>query len=128
MAAATTSGAGAGSAAATDAVGALGAAAAAGSGAASAGFVYKLVAIQENSSILKMRPVKKRSEGKTSEGGQKFAKRTIDSNGMAVEESIFLEDSAQVHSQSAACRSLQSEVMSSGKIVYLPTLKTLDTI
>ena len=94
-----------------------------GSGAASAGFVYKLVAIQENSSILKMRPVKKRSEGKTSEGGQKFAKRTIDSNGMAVEESIFLEDSAQVHSQSAACRSLQSEVMSSGKIVDLPTLK-----
>ena len=70
-----------------------------------------------------MRPVKKRSEGKTSEGGQKFAKRTIDSNGMAVEESIFLEDSAQVHSQSAGCRSLQSEVMSSGKIVDLPTLK-----
>ncbi len=94
-----------------------------GSGAASASFVYKLVAIEENSSMLKMRPVKKRSEGKASEGGKKFAKRVINPNGIATEESIFLEDSVQVHSKSAGCRSLQSEVMSSGKIIDLPTLE-----
>ena len=93
-----------------------------GSGAASAGFVYKLVAIEENSLMPNMRSVGKRSEGKL-QREEKFAKRTIDTGGIALEESIFLEDSAQVHSQSAACRSLQSEVMSSGKIVDLPTLK-----
>ncbi len=94
-----------------------------GSGAASAGFVYKLVAIEENSSMLKMRPVKKQSEGKTSEGGKKFAKRTLDPNGIAIEESIFLEDSVQVHSNSDGCRPLQSKVMSSGKFIDLPTLE-----
>ena len=41
--------------------------------------------------MLKMRPVEKRSEGKTSKGGKKFAKRTVDPNGVAVEESVFLE-------------------------------------
>ncbi len=94
-----------------------------GSGAASAGFVYKLVAIEENSSMPKMRPVKKRSEGKTSEGGKKFAQRTVDSNGMAIEESVFLEDAVEVNPQSPSCRPLQREVMSSGEIVYLPTLE-----
>ena len=94
-----------------------------GSGAASAGFVYKLVAIEENSSTLKMRPVKKQSEGKTSQGGKKFAKRTIGHNGVALEESLFFDDSLQKHSQSNYCRPLQSEVMSSGQIANLPTLE-----
>ncbi|MBC95438.1 nicotinate phosphoribosyltransferase [bacterium] len=94
-----------------------------GSGAASAGFVYKLVAIEENSAMLKMRPVEKQSEGKTSQGGKKFAIRTIDSNGIAVEESLFIEDSFQMHSPSHGCRSLQSKLMSSGQIADLPTLE-----
>ena len=94
-----------------------------GSGAASAGFVYKLVAIEENSLMPNMRSVGKRSEGKTSEGGKKFAKRTIDTGGIALEESIFLEDAVQNHSQSTGCRFLQSEVMSSGNITDLTTLE-----
>ena len=93
-----------------------------GSGAASAGFVYKLVAIEENSLMPNMRSVGKRSEGKL-QREEKIAKRTIDTGGIALEESIFLEDAVQNHSQSTGCRSLQSEVMSSGKIVDLPTLK-----
>ncbi|MBD30242.1 MAG: nicotinate phosphoribosyltransferase [Acidimicrobiaceae bacterium] len=94
-----------------------------GSGAASAGFVYKLVAIEDNPSVSRMRPVQKQSEGKTSLGGKKLAKRKVGFDGVAVEESIFIDGSSRKDSPSEGYRDLQSEVMSRGKILNLLTVE-----
>tara|TARA_B100000131_G_scaffold257336_1_gene252320 strand:+ start:4794 stop:6134 length:1341 start_codon:yes stop_codon:yes gene_type:complete len=58
-----------------------------GSGAPSAGFVYKLVEIEDGlKGIGQMRPVAKTSKGKESVGGKKHAKRLLSNEAIAVEE------------------------------------------
>ncbi len=55
-----------------------------GSGAATAGFVYKLVAVaSENGPLAKLHPVEKRSPAKHTLGARKFASRWIDEEGRA---------------------------------------------
>ena len=62
-----------------------------GSGSGSAGFVYKLVEIEDSDPLIGMRPVAKNTSGKKSKGGRKLAKRKLDLAGIAIEESLFLD-------------------------------------
>jgi nicotinate phosphoribosyltransferase len=57
-----------------------------GSGAPTAGFVYKLVARERGDG--KLEPVEKRSPGKVSNGGRKYAARRHDGSGVAVAELV----------------------------------------
>ncbi|MCU1693833.1 MAG: pncB, partial [Frankiales bacterium] len=59
-----------------------------GSGAPTAGFVYKLVAVERDGAMV---PVAKRSSGKRSLGGRKSAWRTYDDDGRVADELLLLE-------------------------------------
>ena len=93
-----------------------------GSGAASAGFVYKLVATESHFETAKMVPVEKKSEGKRSLGGKKIAKRKLRFDGIAIEESIFLDQSVVQNTLGNAYRDLQSQIMRSGEYEDLLTV------
>jgi nicotinate phosphoribosyltransferase len=83
-----------------------------GSGAPTAGFVYKLVA--RESSDGSWQSVAKRSVGKTSHGGRKYASRALDSNGVAVAELVRIGDG---HPDREDERSLQVPVVRGGDTV-----------
>ncbi len=85
-----------------------------GSGSASAGFVYKLVAIEDPCAEGRMRAVAKKSEGKKSQGGKKIAKRRIDFDGIALEESLFLASGSKEKDQSGNYRDLQFPLIQKG--------------
>jgi nicotinate phosphoribosyltransferase len=63
-----------------------------GSGAPTAGFVYKMVARKVDEVLA---PVAKRSIGKISRGGRKFATRRLDATGTAVAEVIYADPGGQ---------------------------------
>jgi len=85
-----------------------------GSGSGSAGFVYKLVEIEEPFHKDKMRPVAKSSKGKISKGGQKIAKRKLNLAGTAIEESLFLKTYGNTNVPSENYRDLQSQLIEGG--------------
>ena len=85
-----------------------------GSGSGSAGFVYKLVEIEELSHKDGMRPVAKSSKGKISKGGQKIAKRKLNLSGTAIEESLFLKSYENIDIPSGNYRNLQSKLIEGG--------------
>jgi nicotinate phosphoribosyltransferase len=66
-----------------------------GSGAPTAGFVYKLVARETSDGS--WQSVAKRSIGKTSHGGRKYASRRLDPNGVAVAELVRIADNDSHH-------------------------------
>jgi nicotinate phosphoribosyltransferase len=85
-----------------------------GSGAATAAMVYKLVArADEPGSEAGLRPVAKRSVGKPSQGGRKWAVRQRDSDGRAIAELVTLEPPE--HSPSN--RPLLRQLVSGGEII-----------
>jgi len=86
-----------------------------GSGSASAGFVYKLVEIEETSPKSGMRSVAKNSTGKISKGGQKIAKRKLNLAGTAIEESLFLKTQGNIAIPSGNYRDLQLQLIKGGK-------------
>ena len=85
-----------------------------GSGSGSAGFVYKLVEIEEPFHKDKMRPVAKSSKGKISKGGQKIAKRKLNLAGTAIEESLFLKTYGNTNVPSENYRDLQLQLIEGG--------------
>jgi nicotinate phosphoribosyltransferase len=85
-----------------------------GSGAATAALVYKLVArADEPGSEAGLRPVAKRSVGKPSQGGRKWAVRQRDSNGQAIAERVTLEPPGHTLSD----RPLLRQLVSRGEII-----------
>jgi nicotinate phosphoribosyltransferase len=83
-------------------------------GHASPGFVYKLVAIEDGDGGA-MRPVAKRSAGKSNLGGQKWAYREFDAGGFAVAEHLVVGDAPSAAPPPGA--PLQACVVSAGEIV-----------
>ena len=69
-----------------------------------------------------MVPVEKKSEGKRSLGGKKIAKRKLRFDGIAIEESIFLDQSVVQNTLGNAYRDLQSQIMRSGEYEDLLTV------
>jgi nicotinate phosphoribosyltransferase len=94
-----------------------------GSGAASAGFVYKLVAVEDDHSDTAMRTVQKKSKGKVSRGGKKIAMRKIGFDGTAIEESIFTNGISEKSLPSNGYRNLQSQIMRLGQSVDIANLE-----
>jgi nicotinate phosphoribosyltransferase len=91
-----------------------------GSGAPTAALVYKLVArALEPGADARLRPVAKRSVGKPSRGGRKWAVRQLDESGTAVAERV----SVQPPEASAAGRELLRPLVRSGTIVGRQTLE-----
>ena len=85
-----------------------------GSGAATAAMVYKLVArADEPGREAGLRPVAKRSVGKPSQGGRKWAVRQRDGDGGAIAELVTLEPPGQ----SASNRPLLRQLVSRGEII-----------
>jgi nicotinate phosphoribosyltransferase len=85
-----------------------------GSGAATAALVYKLVArADEPGSEAGLRPVAKRSVGKPSQGGRKWAVRQRDSDGQAIAERVTLEPPEH----SPGDRPLLRQLVSRGEII-----------
>jgi len=85
-----------------------------GSGAATAAMVYKLVArADEPGREAGLRPVAKRSVGKPSQGGRKWAVRQRDGDGGAIAELVTLEPPGQ----SASDRPLLRQLVSRGEII-----------
>jgi nicotinate phosphoribosyltransferase len=87
-----------------------------GSGAGSAGFVYKLVAIEGSSPEKTMRIVAKTSKGKISKGGRKLAKRKRDLAGAAIEESLFVKSHKNIEVPSGNYRDLQYQLVEGGVV------------
>jgi nicotinate phosphoribosyltransferase len=83
-----------------------------GSGAPTAGFVYKLVAVGDDSAPGGWRPVEKNSPGKRSIGGRKTAVRLYDPHGIARTELV---SAGQPDAENG--RSLQRRWMAGGEIV-----------
>ena len=94
-----------------------------GSGAASAGFVYKLVAVEDDYSNNAMRTVQKKSKGKISRGGKKIAKRKVDYDGTAIEESIFTDGIPKESLPSNGYRNLQNQIMHLGQSLDIPNVE-----
>ncbi len=89
-----------------------------GSGAPTAGFVYKLVARGErNDPSSPLEPVAKRSPGKASKGGRKWAWRLLDANGQLAGELIRTDP----RPPQARYRPLQVPVWRQAEAVYRPT-------
>jgi nicotinate phosphoribosyltransferase len=84
---------------------------------ATAGFVYKLVAVGAGDGSL--RPVEKASVGKASPGGAKTAYRVVDAAGHATAELLDLDGSG---APPAPSRALQVAVMRDGQPTPMPTL------
>jgi len=88
-----------------------------GSGAPTMGLVYKLVAREDSSGHLAA--VAKRSKGKPSVGGRKWAMRRIDTNGVAEAEVIGIGEMPDTDGND---RSLLVGLMRAGEILARPTL------
>src|SRR5215467_7716269 len=89
---------------------------------ASPGFVYKLVAIAGGEGDdAPMRPVAKRSAGKANLGGQKWAYREYDSQGLAVAEHIVVGEDPQPGA--APGEALQSQVVATGETVLARSIE-----
>jgi putative nicotinate phosphoribosyltransferase len=84
-----------------------------GSGAATAALVYKLVARSESDAPGPLRPVAKRSVGKPSRGGRKWAVRRLSQSGLAETEVVTDSEPAN----SAAGRPLLTRLVRAGDIV-----------
>jgi nicotinate phosphoribosyltransferase len=92
-----------------------------GGGAPTAGFVYKLVAAAASPEPgARQRSVAKRSPGKASIGGRKWAWRLLD-GGRAVGEEVALEPTPP----QGTARPLQVQVVAGGHIVHRPSLKDI---
>ncbi|WP_184713496.1 nicotinate phosphoribosyltransferase [Streptosporangium saharense] len=91
-----------------------------GSGAPTAALVYKLVARQDEEGV--MRPVAKRSVGKPSRGGRKYAFRRLDGSGTAEAELVTVsgdrpEGVRPEGDRPGGIRPLQAELVRGGEIV-----------
>ncbi len=92
-----------------------------GSGHPTSGFVYKLVARAESSDpTAPMRPVGKKSKGKGTLGGRKFALRRRGEDGLAEAEVIGLGTPPENDGND---RDLLVPIMSAGEVVYQPSLQ-----
>ena len=92
-----------------------------GSGHPTVGFVYKLVARAESAdSSAPMTPVGKKSKGKNTLGGRKFAMRRLDAEGRAEAEVIGLGAAPETDSND---RHLLVDIVRGGKIVLDATLQ-----
>jgi len=82
----------------------------------SPGFVYKLVAIADSDDPAgPLRPVAKTSTGKTNLGGQKWAYREYDSQGLALAEHLFIGE--EPPPGPAPGEALQSQVVATGETI-----------
>jgi nicotinate phosphoribosyltransferase len=81
-----------------------------GSGAATAGFVYKLVAREQDGAL---QPVAKRSVGKASRGGRKTAHRRYDGDGIATAEVVRTSSPAEPGDE----RALQVALVRDGEVL-----------
>ncbi|MFF4993056.1 nicotinate phosphoribosyltransferase [Streptosporangium saharense] len=86
-----------------------------GSGAPTAALVYKLVARQDEEGV--MRPVAKRSVGKPSRGGRKYAFRRLDGSGTAEAELVTIAGDRPENDRPGGVRPLQAELVRGGEIV-----------
>ncbi|MFF0573507.1 nicotinate phosphoribosyltransferase [Streptosporangium saharense] len=86
-----------------------------GSGAPTAALVYKLVARQDEEGV--MRPVAKRSVGKPSRGGRKYAFRRLDGSGTAEAELVTVSGDRPENDRPGGVRPLQVELVRGGEIV-----------
>ncbi|MDP9072377.1 MAG: nicotinate phosphoribosyltransferase [Actinomycetota bacterium] len=101
-----------------------------GSGAPTAEFIYKLVAVADRpGDHVPLRPVAKRSPGKSSTGGRKVAWRILDELGFAQREQLQpWPDGGQPElSPGLRARALQVAVMRSGEVVHQPSLDAVRT-
>jgi nicotinate phosphoribosyltransferase len=88
----------------------------------SPGFVYKLVAIADSDDpAAPMRPVAKTSTGKTNLGGQKWAYREYDSQGLAVAEHLVVGEEPRL--EAAPGEALQSQVVATGETVLARSIE-----
>src|SRR4051794_6095422 len=87
-----------------------------GSGHPTSGFVYKLVAIEDDDGA--MRAVAKRSVGKVNVGGAKTAYRLLGADGTAVDERFT---TTGLPPPAATHRPLQVELIAGGVVVHRPT-------
>lgn len=93
-----------------------------GSGHPTAGMVYKLVAIEDTDGTL--RPVEKKSSGKKSVGGRKWAWRATDNQGKVTREVIFVRNNpryAEQYTPTPTMRTLQKAYIVDGETVFKPT-------
>ena len=94
-----------------------------GSGAPAAGLVYKLVAAADRDGAdAPLHPVAKRSIGKATVGGRKYAFRRLDGSGRAVEELVVLAGAAETLAHDPGVRPLQLPYIVDGVSVPRPTL------
>jgi len=84
-----------------------------GSGAATAALVYKLVARSDGDAHGPLRPVAKRSVGKPSRGGRKWAVRRLDESGLAAAEMV----TDQQPDDTPGGRSLLTQLVRGGEII-----------
>jgi nicotinate phosphoribosyltransferase len=88
----------------------------------SPGFVYKLVTIAENDGDgAPMRPVAKRAAGKSNLGGQKWAYRELDEDGLAVAEHLVVGDAPPAAPPPG--EPLQTRVVASGEVVAVTDIE-----
>jgi len=88
----------------------------------SPGFVYKLVAIADSDDpAAPLRPVAKTSTGKTNLGGQKWAYREYDSQGLAVAEHLLVGEEPAL--EAAPGEALQSQVVATGETVLARSIE-----
>lgn len=93
-----------------------------GSGHPSAGFVYKLVAVADRPGPTEsLRPVEKRSAGKSSWGGRKDARRRL-AGAVATEELIVVRSGCAAEPVASDARDLQRAFVSDGVRVEAPTV------
>ena len=83
-----------------------------GSGAPTAGMVYKLVAREDSSGQLQ--EVAKRSDGKAGVGGRKWAVRTVDDSGLAIQETLGVGTRVPEH---VTGRRLQRHLVAEGEVI-----------
>lgn len=92
-----------------------------GSGHPTASMVYKLVAIADEPGVgATMRTVSKKSSGKASAGGRKYATRVLDSHGLAIGEHV-----TTCPEELPGGRTLQVPVIRGGVVVHRPDLDTI---
>jgi nicotinate phosphoribosyltransferase len=92
-----------------------------GGGVPTAGFVYKLVAAAARAGPDALQhPVAKRSPGKATLGGRKWAWRLLDGSGQAVGEEVATDPRPPKRPDQSA-RPLQVHVIAHGEVVHRPT-------
>ena len=92
-----------------------------GGGSPSAGFIYKLVAVADGAGLeARLRPVSKRSPGKATAGGRKWAWRLL-SDGHAIGDEVATDPSPPP----GPARALQVPVVRGGEVVHRPALSEI---